>query len=388
MPTTPPPISSAAPRFKGADDFARLVNPQTGVPGVEQHFPVLVDQLDLSATAQHLDGLGRVSLLRNLQKLVENARRHLLHLGTVETTAKEHIITSYADGKEAVTRFPVANRAIVRGPETPVEEFMTQALGPAPRVIINPVGWTIPNPDVLAENNPVFARKAEQLKAALEGNPDFDKLYKKGMKKMAGQYYEAAFQQFWQPILEYLFDDLKLPVNRFAFLTSASYDGVDKAAMDFGEARDIDVVNITPFTYAEWMDTGKSYPLLVTNDVDDYAEACAKAANFLFVTGGRAHAWQKDVKNFMIEENKAVIPVDIMREIHGFEIPTVQGLAVENAARMLIDRGLDISKAGFAQNVRNKESLTETQKQVAGALVTLYNQLTTADPKAIAEGLA
>jgi hypothetical protein len=72
--------------------------------------------------------------------------------------------------------------------------------------------------------------------------------------------------------------------------------------MDYADSKNIDVVTVTPFTYAEWMDKSKAYPMLVTNTVDDYAEACAQGA--MLVTGGRDHAWQKDIKTEICQRLK------------------------------------------------------------------------------------
>jgi hypothetical protein len=185
----------------------------------------------------------------------------------------------------------------------------------------------------------------------------------------------------------YLFNDLGLKAKDVAFVTSASYAGIDKAAMDFAKNRNIDVVNITPYCYAEWMDTNLKHPLLVTESVDDYAKACAEAANLLLVTGGRGHAYQQDFKRFMVDENKAVLAVDVMKEGLNLKVPALNKGVVDNAAALLIEKGFNAENADFAKNVRNAANLTPMQRVVAGALETLHRQFTFTNEKAIAEKL-
>lgn len=352
----------------------------------EAHLPTLFEKLDLTGVIDSLSPALRAPFIKSVNGLGVK-----VPLGSIKREGGEVVITSFENADSKPLRLKETARPILCGPETSIQDFMKQALGETPRVVICPVGWTIPSPEVLINNNPTFKAKADELRAALTpatgATADSDKLVQKGLKKLAGAAYEEAFKKFWDPIDKYLFEERGLDPKKFAFLTSASYDGIDKAAMDYADGKNIDVVNVTPFTYAGWMNTDKSYPLLVTNSIDDYADSCAKGAGVLFVTGGRAHAWQKDVKNFLIDNKKFVIPVDIMHESLGLDVPATLNGQVDNAARMLKEMGLDISNAKLAKNVRNNGQLTDEQKYVAGAIETLYNQITFADPNAIAKSL-
>lgn len=379
------------PKFGGINEFATAVGKSP--EDVSKLLPQLFAGLDLSALVQNLTGKDRVDFVNNVNATNAGVKASN-PVGTVEHKDGKYIITSYDndEGKAAITEIAEAQRTLVAGPETDMKTFLSKALGDTPRIIISPVGWTVPTPDVMIRNNKAFKDMADLLKASLvekygESHPELDKKYQKGLKKLAGEAYEQAFQRFWEPIDKYLFEDRKLDPKRFAFLTSASYAGIDKAAMDFADRKGISVVNVTPYCYAQWMDTSRSDALLVTKTVDDYAKACSEGANLLLVTGGRAHTWEKDVKNFLIEQNKAIIPVDVLKEFAGFDVPAMADGKVDNAARLLLDRGLETGSASFTQNVRHSDHLTESQRKIAGAIETLYNQLTFADPKKIAASL-
>src|SRR5690606_33164130 len=110
----------------------------------------------------------------------------------------------------------------------------------------------------------------------------YRKLVAKGRKKAAALFYENAFKTFWKPIGEHikkLAGESNIKPGQIVFLTSASDAGIDKAAMDFAADISATVLNITPFTYAEWMDPKAQHPLYITNSVDDYAKACAELAD-------------------------------------------------------------------------------------------------------------
>jgi hypothetical protein len=406
-----PPVPSITPqqnvqlrqqvRFSGIQEFAQALSPKKpNLEAISQNLPLLFDKLDLTPVLTGMDTSERVRFLNAVTHLHSQVKDNL-PLGTLEKKIdpadekEKWFITSFdnEDGSASVTRFETVKRNKVFGPETDMKTFLTEALGPGPRLIIGPAGWTIPNPDVLINNNPQFKKKADQLKVDLvealgKDNPNFEKLYTKGVKQLASEAYEEAFRSFWGPIQKYLIEEAGLDPSKLAFLTSASYSGIDKAAMDFADANNIDVVNVTPYRYAEWMDTSKSYPLLITNSVDDYADKFAQGATFLFITGGREHALRKDAANFMFEQNKAVIAVDIMKETLGFDVPSLLRGVVDNAARLLNEMGFSVKTAGFAQNVKSSNKLTQSQKEVAGAIETLYKQMTFTDTRKIAQNLA
>jgi hypothetical protein len=150
------------PKFTGAKEFAEKhgLNPAS----VEQNVPLLVKGLNVADVLKNVAPADRLQFIANLRGLAGN-----IPLGSIERKDGKIVITSYdnAKGEAKVTEVDELSRPHVYGPETRVETFLQKALGPEPRVIINPVGWTIPNPDVLIQNNPVFKKQTEALKSAL-----------------------------------------------------------------------------------------------------------------------------------------------------------------------------------------------------------------------------
>ena len=298
------------------------------------------------------------------------------------------------------------HKNIICGPETSVADFKKMVLGNEPKLVIGPVGWTAPDTDVLYDNNPTFktiidkftdslAKQIEEkrgTKIDKATDLEYQKLLKKGKKDIAGQFYQAAFEQFWGPIDKALFgkNDPYVPRNKLAFVTSSSYSGIDKAAMDYAKKFNLTVANITPYTYAEWTDTDGNcpYPLKVTSTVEDYAKDYNEFADILLVTGGRDHAYGKDFKNSMINSLcNTVIPVDIMKEVFAFEIPAVYQGKVANAAALLISRGMDAKNLDISQNVIPSTELTDTQNAVVTAIRTKLKQMTLVDPEKLASKL-
>jgi hypothetical protein len=374
-------------KFAGIKEFAaKLGVPETQVT---ETLGDLFAGADLLPVLQAATPATRKALLADIRKLQTS-----LPLGTVTRENGNVVITNLdtKTGEPEVTSFPETTRSVVAGPEVSMKDFMKQALGDEPKVVICPVGWTAPSPQVLAQNNPTFATQLQKVTAELTaalgaGHPDLNKKLEKAGKLLAGQAYERAFKLFWEPIDQYLFEERKLDPSKFAFLTSASYDGIDKAAMDYATSKNMQVVNVTPFCYANWMDTKQPHPLKISNTVDDYAKDCAEGAGMLVVTGGRDHAWSKDVDNFLVKERKLVIPADIMSEALAMDVPATKDGVVDNAARQLNEMGVSVGTGKYAKNVRSSGKLTAFQQEVAGAIETLYNQTTFADAKAIVKKL-
>lgn len=351
--------------------------------------PAQVDNLNVPDSLAEVQGLlpaegGPVDagVLAQLRTIGGNLIQWLQNLpqGRVDTIEGQVHITSWAEGLpvKGPEPFPEGQR-LVFGPETSVDEFLVKAFGKKPQLVICPVGWTIPDPDTLAALNPVIYQKFETAKASLAGDADLEKKLKKAKKAIVAEFYQSAFQQWWKPIqtrLEELIAEKGLDKSQIAFITSASYDGVDKAAIDFARSSGIKVANITPYIYAEWMDTKSTDPLLVTNSIADYADACSQAADVLLVTGGREHALKEDIGRALIGRKAVVIPADILEEAHGLTAPATYNGKIENAARYMIESGLQVSGMKLASNPRSLSGLTQTQAHVVTALEKIFNQVT------------
>ncbi len=292
--------------------------------------------------------------------------------GKIEAKGGNVIITSWAEGKPVEVKFPEGRRAIVRGPETSVQDFLREVAGGEPALVIGPIGWTIPNPDTVAEYNPTIYQQFQALEKTLSGDA-----LTKAKKEAIAKLYENAFDQWWEPIqrnLNRLIEEKKLPKNRIIMLTSASNSGIDRAAMRFADKNGITVANITPYVYAQWMDTSKTYPLLVTNTVDDYAQAYAEGADLVVLTGGRDHALKKDVALGLLGNYNIVVPADVLREEVGITVPSTLKGKVENAAAFMQKRGLNVAGMEIAESPRLLPGLRASQAHTVAALERLFNQ--------------
>ncbi|MGD9580222.1 MAG: hypothetical protein AB7V50_02515 [Vampirovibrionia bacterium] len=349
----------------------------------------------LVSASQGISAGERVGFINALQESMEEVRKNL-PLGTIEKKDGNVTITSFDNdkGKAATITFDESKRGNkVFGPQDiSLEDFIKDAFPERQTLKICPVGWTVPDVEVLYENNKSFKELIDDIEKTLltkmgvgKDNADFQTKFAKAKKQVAGSLYESAFKQFWAPIDNAIFEDQESTIynrNQLGFVTSSSYAGIDKAAMDYAKEYNIPVANITPFKYAEWSDKGDNapYPMYVTNTVDDYANACAEAADILLVTGGRDHTFNKDIKNMLIEQNKVVIPVDIMKEVFAYEIPAISRGKVANAAALMIDKGMDIGKLDISKNIIPSTKLTTTQNQVATAIKTMLKQKTQVNP--------
>lgn len=318
-----------------------------------------------NTTASQASGLVNV-----LSQLGNMANR--IPLGKIEAKGGNVIITSWAEGKPVEVKFPEGRRTIVRGPETSVHDFLREVAGGEPALVIGPIGWTIPNPDTVAEQNDFIRPQFQALERTLSGDA-----LTKAKKELVARLYENAFDQWWAPIqrnLNRLIEEKKLPKDRIIMLTSASNSGIDRAAMRFADKNGITVANITPFVYAQWMDTTKTYPLLVTNTVDDYAQAYAEGADLVVLTGGRDHALKKDVALGLLGNHNLVVPADVLQEEVGITVPATINGKVENAAAYMQKRGLHVAGMDLAQNPRLLPGLRPSQAHTVAALERLFNQ--------------
>ena len=118
-------------------------------------------------------------------------------------------------------------------------------------------------------------------------------------------------------------------------VASVSYDGVDKAIMDLGQKMGINTLTVTPFDYAIYGRNEHPFPTLITDTVPQYANVYSKLSDIIIVTGGRDHAHKYDAGNKWLKNtNGLVIPIDILKEYKGIEIPGTVNGKIENAAAL------------------------------------------------------
>lgn len=370
---TAKPAAPNAPLFAGTD-------PQQPALSQEQSADLLAQ---LAAVARQVkEGITQGDLkaaLSNFQSLADSVTN--VPQGSFEISNGQYVIDPF-DGKEPL-RIPVGQRKVF-GPGTDLNTFMEEAFGnEKPRLVICPVGWTVPDPDNVASLNPKVQEKFEAQRAELtqqlgtDTGADFEKAFKKAKQGILKKYYEAAFQQWWAPVqaeLEKLVKRNGLDMGEICFLTSASYDGVDKAAMDFAEKAGMKVANVTPYRYARWMEPSLNHPLLVTNTISDYAGACS-AADVLLPTGGREHTLGEDIARAFVGRKAVTIATDIMKEVHGFNIPAFKDGKIENAAAYMQDQGFRVANMALADNPVDIPGLRATQRDTVAVLERLFNQV-------------
>lgn len=305
-------------------------------------------------------------------------------------------LTKYGAGPgENPVEFPASLRdgKVFTTQEISFKDFVKKAFGESPRLILCPVGWTIPNPDLLAQNNSKVNDKFESARMQLiqglgtDKGEVFENALKKVKKQIAAEYYQIAFKKFWEPVAKVLFDDLKMSKDKIGFLTSASYDGIDKAAMDFAKAEGIKVANITPWEYACWANPEGKEPLLITNTIEEYADGCSLMSDILMVLGGRDHSLEKDAERALIKNKKPMMAVDILNENYGLDVPALVSGKLENATRYLQEAGFDLAANSYAKNLIAGSSLTDTQKQVATIIYKLYGQVSDVDENQLVDKL-
>jgi phosphoglycolate phosphatase-like HAD superfamily hydrolase len=372
IPSLKAPVQASAVRFSGTnpEESVLTVDQIHGYEGLLNALKALVFggvfQKDLAATTGQFQAAAQA--FKNLPQ------------GKFDIKDGKYVIDPM-DG-EAPIEIATDKRQVF-GPGTDLQTFLTESFGKKPKLVICPVGWTVPDPDNVGSLNPKVAAKyaekrAEAAKTAgADSGPAFDKAYTKLKKQVLKNYYESAFKQWWAPVQKELMKQLKergFETSEVCFLTSASYDGVDKAAIDFAKQNGMKVANVTPYTYARWMNQDSSDPLLVTNTISDYADACA-AADVTFVTGGRDHALGEDIARGLIGKKTTVIVADILKEEHGLTVPAWKDGKIENAAAYMQDQGLKIANMALAENPVDIPGLRGTQLAAVAVLQRLFNQI-------------
>lgn len=301
------------------------------------------------------------------------------------------------DGKDKTLEFPAINRnnQVYSSAKTDFEAFKKAAFGDGNRLIICPVGWTTPNIDMFAANNPEiqqsFQKAAKSIAKALgkDQGKDFDAVFTKTKKAIVGEYYDKAFKKFWGPVYDLLHTKLGVDAKNLGFITSASNAGIDKSAMEFGHDKGIAVANVTPWDYANWADPEGKDPLYITNTIEEYADACSDLSDLLMVTGGRNHSLEKDVQRALIQNRKPVIVVDVLNEAYGFNVPSQSNGSLENVAKYLEESGMDLASNAYAKKqIADAGELTDSQKLAATVIYKLCSRLTDVDQTSIANSQA
>ncbi len=221
--------------------------------------------------------------------------------------------------------------------ETTTDDLWESAYGYTPAVVLGAVG----NSNI----------KPEQVKGGCQMS-----------KKELSAQYEKAIENFYQPIIDYLLENgAKRKDIGVAF--AHSYCGVDKAARDIAENNGLMGYATTPTEYTQYVKGTEfppneefprgyiiadfPFPTVLTRhqltQIEDYANIYGKMVgkeNPLGVFGGGEHAFTRDAREALIGNGGSVaIPVDIMKDCYGIEIPAVNEKGtVTNAARDMLEK--------------------------------------------------
>lgn len=252
----------------------------------------------------------------DLRKAIEEIGKNLPPIGFVKTTkAGAELSTLNWDGSPITHVFKEVqgfkNLGTVKdATKETADKLMMDAFGYKPVATIGPVGWTAVKPE-----NVVGGTKL--TKAELS------------------QAYEDAFKEFFAPVDDYFVKGLGMSPKDRALVSSVSYSGIDKAVMDFSEQAKINTMTVTPYAYGIYGREAHPFPTVFTPDIPNYVDLYSKLSKIILVTGGRDHAFRYDAGGKWLAQNDGfVIPVDVLRDFKGIEVPSKINGKIENAAAL------------------------------------------------------
>lgn len=203
-------------------------------------------------------------------------------------------------------------------------KIFQEAFGVQPKTTVGMVGWTNVKPENIVGGTNL--NKAELTKA-----------------------YEEAIEQFYSPIDKYFMALGVKPSDR-ALVSSVSYSGVDKAVMDLGQSKDINTLTVTPFDYSIYGRNEHPFPMVITDTIPQYVDVYGKMSNNIVVTGGRDHAFKFDAGGKWLKQNDGVvIPIDVLKEYKGIEVPSMINGRIENAAALAYETFSDPLPNGLVE---------------------------------------
>ena len=90
------------------------------------------------------------------------------------------------------------------------------------------------------------------------------------------------------------------------------------------------------------------FPTIITDTIPQYVDVYGKLSDNIIVTGGRDHAFKFDAGGKWLRQNEGfVIPVDVLKDYKGIEIPAVVNGKIENAAALAYDTFSDPLPSGL-----------------------------------------
>ncbi len=277
--------------------------------------------------------LGMINSIANLRKVLEELQSRV-PCGEYRVEKDKLFVTYFKPDSATNTIVPKTTEICIQnprtkkpvkvfGPNTDAMQFKEQAFSVKPYVTVGPVGWTKLKPAIVEANGFDLSYWGDERAKVTA----LAKAYAKGTMKLV------------TPVYDYL---LKAGCKRerMAYVTSATNEGVDEIFMTHAKKRNIPTATIIPYQYAAYMDKNHRFPLLITNNIARYGDTFSDIADITLITGGRDHVWHVDLKDQLVDNKKWAIPVDVLREYSGIEIPATNSQGdLENSARLLLDRG-------------------------------------------------
>lgn len=315
------------------------------IPGLD---PKVLDERtrDLVYLSEHLrnaldgdDRNGRIppSLLETIYAKLQEMKAPLEELrkltsqvpvGAYKVRGNRLNLTLHGEKPQKISlEFP--QKPKIYAPGTDPLTFRREAYDITPYVTIGVVGWSALKPATI-EN----------------AGTDLGILTEAEKKKMLQNAYDKSFNNYWQPIYDYLLS-AGLEKDRIAFVSSPSYCGIDQIMLDYAAKHETPLGAVGPYGFMEYAAKKQplQYPLLLENSVEDYGQSFSEVADITVCTGGRKHAWMIDFNNQFVGNRKPVVPVDLMKDFQDpgekpIDIPMYSGnKEIENAAKFLIENG-------------------------------------------------
>ena len=213
-----------------------------------------------------------------------------------------------------------------------IDNLLISAFGEKPKTTVGAVGWT----NIKPEN--------------VKGGTSLS-------KAEIGKKYEEAFSEFFAPVHRYLTEALGIKPKDIALTSSVSYSGIDKAIMDLAEAKKIPNITVTPYAYGIYARNEHPFPTVFTPEIHQYVDLYSKLADNIILTGGRDHAFKFDAGSKWLKNNQGlIIPVDLLKDYKGIEVPGMINGKIENAAALAFDSFSDPFAPGLMKTFEEMPS--------------------------------
>lgn len=190
------------------------------------------------------------------------------------------------------------------------ETLFVKAFGQKPKVSVGAVGWTVIKPENVKGGTSLT--KAELSKA-----------------------YQEGFNEFYMPVDNYFTKGLGIKPKDRVLTSCVNNSGIDEAVMSLGEKNKIPTMTVVPYVYGIYGKENHPHPTVFTKDIPGYVDLYSKMSDIIVVTGGRDHAFKYDAGGKWLNQNEGlVIPVDVLKDFKGIEVPSKINGKIENAAAL------------------------------------------------------